>query len=108
MLLTSRGSASSAAHRLLLPPVHHSCALGCSADGCLPAQFLVELRFQKAWVGVILHQAVNSLLRRAEAGVSGPLDVLGNHVLGLEVYVYLKHRKRDIIPENRIQVSHTA
>lgn len=91
--------------RLLLPPLHHSCALGCSADRCLLAQLLVEFRLQKPWVGVILHQAVNSLLCRAEAAVGGSLDVLGNHVLGLEVYVYLKHTKRDITLEYRIQVS---
>lgn len=47
--------AFSLAERLLLALLHCSCPLGCSGDGCLLAQLLIELRFQKPWVWVILH-----------------------------------------------------
>lgn len=46
--------ASSLAERL--PTLlHPSCPLGCSSDWCLLAQLLIEFRFQKPWVWVILH-----------------------------------------------------
>lgn len=37
--------------------------------------------------------------------MGGVLNVLRDHVLGLEVYVYLKYTRRDITAENGIQLS---
>lgn len=92
MLPSQLGSLVAERHLLAL----HSCPLGSSGDGRLLAQLLIELRFQKPWVRVVLHEAVHSLLRCTEAGVRGFLQVLCYHVLGLEVDVDLKCQERTL------------
>lgn len=92
MLASQLGSLVAERHLLVL----HSCSLGSSGDGRLLAQLLIELRFQKPWVWIILHEAINSFLCSTEAGMCGFLEVLCYHVLRLEVNVYLKCKERTL------------
>lgn len=58
-----------------------------------PQQSAVEVRHEEAWVGVLLHEAVDDSLGIVEAHRGGRLNVPSDHVSGFVVYVDLAKRK---------------